>query len=194
MQVIFASLTGDIMLDALIGAVFAIVSYSSGSGPADGDLNRRRGHFLPGGAVPGDRCQPRLWPAGDAQQQRRQRCRPPRGAGELLFKLVGSLIILPFVHPLANLMDNLSLPKAELVIYFHVFYNWCAAAMVPFAAPMARFCERLIRDEPELDARLKPKHLDTSVLDTPALAIANAARETLRMGDAMETMLEGLQR
>ena len=28
-QVIFASLTGDIMLDALIGAVFAIVSYSS---------------------------------------------------------------------------------------------------------------------------------------------------------------------
>ena len=65
--------------------------------------------------------------------------------------------------------------------------------MVPFAAPMARFCERLIRDEPELDARLKPKHLDTSVLDTPALAIANAARETLRMGDAMETMLEGLQ-
>ncbi|MDK5706394.1 Na/Pi cotransporter family protein, partial [Serratia nevei] len=115
--------------------------------------------------------------------------------GSLLFKLVGSLIILPFVHPLANLMDNLSLPKAELVIYFHVFYNLVRClAMVPFAAPMARFCERLIRDEPELDARLKPKHLDTSVLDTPALAIANAARETLRMGDAMETMLEGLQK
>ena len=59
---------------------------------------------------------------------------------------------------------------------------------------MARFCERLIQDEPELDARLKPKHLDTSALDTPALALANAARETLRMGDAMETMLEGLQK
>ncbi len=81
------------------------------------------------------------------------------------------------------------------MIYFHVFYNLVRClAMVPFAAPMARFCERLIRDEPELDARLKPKHLDTSVLDTPALAIANAARETLRMGDAMETMLEGLQK
>ena len=81
---------------------------------------------------------------------------------------MGSLIILPFVHPLANLMDNLPLPKAELVIYFHVFYNLVRClAMVPFAAPMARFCERLIRDEPELDARLKPKHLDTSVLDTP---------------------------
>lgn len=47
--------------------------------------------------------------------------------GSLLFKLVGSLIILPFVHPLANLMDELPLPKSELVIYFHVFYNWFAA-------------------------------------------------------------------
>lgn len=28
-QVIFASLTGDIMLDALIGAMFAIISYST---------------------------------------------------------------------------------------------------------------------------------------------------------------------
>lgn len=28
-QVIFASLTGDIMLDALIGAMFAVISYSS---------------------------------------------------------------------------------------------------------------------------------------------------------------------
>ena len=60
--------------------------------------------------------------------------------GSLLFKLVGSLIILPFVHPLANLMDELPLPKSELVIYFHVFYNLVrCVAMVPFAEPMARF-------------------------------------------------------
>ncbi len=62
--------------------------------------------------------------------------------------------------------------------------------MVPFAGPMANLCKRLIRDEPELDNHLKPKHLDPSALDTPALALANAARETLRIGDAMEQMLE----
>lgn len=66
-QVIFASLTGDIMLDALIGAVFAIVSYSSGRCAADGDVNRRGGDLFPGRAVSGDRGQPWLWPAGDAQ-------------------------------------------------------------------------------------------------------------------------------
>ena len=43
--------------------------------------------------------------------------------GSLLFKLVGSLIILPFVHPLAAAMQKLPLAESELVIYFHVFYN-----------------------------------------------------------------------
>lgn len=195
-QVIFASLTGDIMLDALIGAVFAIVSYSSLAAvlltatlTAAGVISFPVALCLVIGANLGSGLLAMLNNSAANAAARRV------ALGSLLFKLVGSLIILPFVHPLANLMDNLSLPKAELVIYFHVFYNLVRClAMVPFAAPMARFCERLIRDEPELDARLKPKHLDTSVLDTPALAIANAARETLRMGDAMETMLEGLQK
>lgn len=145
-QVIFASLTGDILLDALIGAMFAIISYSS-------------------------------------------------LAAVLLFKLVGSLIILPFVHLLAETMGKLSLPKAELVIYFHVFYNLVRClVMLPFVDPMARFCKTIIRDEPELDTQLRPKHLDVSALDTPTLALANAARETLRIGDAMEQMMEGLNK
>ncbi len=33
-----------------------------------------------------------------------------------------------------------------------------------------------------------------SALDTPTLALANAARETLRIGDAMEQMMEGLNK
>ncbi|MGC6746105.1 sodium-dependent phosphate transport protein 2 [Escherichia coli] len=56
------------------------------------------------------------------------------------------------------------------------------------------FCKTIIRDEPELDTQLRPKHLDVSALDTPTLALANAARETLRIGDAMEQMMEGLNK
>ncbi len=133
-QVIFASLTGDIMLDALIGAVFAIISYSS-------------------------------------------------------------LAAVLLTATLTAAMHKLPLAESELVIYFHVFYNLLRCiAMVPFAGPMAKLCQRLIRDEPELDNHLKPKHLDPSALDTPALALANAARETLRIGDAMEQMLESLHK
>lgn len=195
-KVIFASLTGDIMLDALIGAVFAIISYSSLAAvlltatlTAAGIISFPVALCLVIGANLGSGLLAVLNNSASSAAARRV------AIGSLLFKLVGSLLILPFVHPLAVVLDRLPLPDAELVIYFHVFYNLIRClVMVPFAGPMARLCERLIRDEPELDMRLKPKHLDTSALDTPTLALANAARESLRMGDAMEQMLDGLKK
>jgi len=195
-KVIFASLTGDIMLDALIGAVFAIISYSSLAAvlltatlTAAGIISFPVALCLVIGANLGSGLLAVLNNSASSAAARRV------AMGSLLFKLVGSLLILPFVHPLAAVLDRLPLPDAELVIYFHVFYNLIRCLMmVPFAGPMARLCERLIRDEPELDIRLKPKHLDTSALDTPTLALANAARESLRMGDAMEQMLDGLKK
>lgn len=157
---IFASLTGDIMLDALIGAVFAIISYSSLAAvlltatlTATGVISFPVALCTVIGANLGSGLLAMLNNSGANAAARRV------ALGSLLFKLVGSLIILPFVHLLANVMDELPLQKSELVIYFHVFYNLIRCiAMVPFAGPMANLCKRLIRDEPELDARLKPKH------------------------------------
>lgn len=196
MQVIFASLTGDIMLDALIGAMFAIISYSSLAAvlltatlTSTGVISFPVALCLVIGANLGSGILAMINNSAANASARRV------ALGSLLFKLVGSLIILPFVHVLANTMHRMPLPESELVIYFHVFYNLIrCVAMVPFAEPMARLCKRMIREDPEQDLHLKPKHLDTTALDTPALALANAARETLRIGDAMEQMLEGLHK
>lgn len=179
-QVIFASLTGDILLDALIGAMFAIISYSSLAAvlltatlTAAGIISFPVALCLVIGANLGSGLLAMLNNSAANAAARRV------ALGSLLFKLVGSLIILPFVHLLAETMGKLSLPKAELVIYFHVFYNLVRClVMLPFVDPMARFCKTIIRDEPELDTQLRPKHLDVSALDTPTLALANAARET----------------
>ena len=38
----------------------------------------------------------------------------------------------------------------------------------------------------------EPRHLDSAALETPTLALANAARETLRIGDTIEQMLNGM--
>jgi len=195
-QVIFASLTGDIMLDALIRAVFDIMTYSrlaavllTATLTAAGIISFS---VVP---VPLNRTNLRSGLLAMLNNSGANAAARRVALGSLLFKLVGSLLILPFVHLLANGMQKLPLPESELVIYFHVFYNVIRClAMVPFASPMARFCKRIIHEEPELEARLKPKHLDSSALDTPTLALANAARETLRMGDAMEQMLEGLHK
>lgn len=191
-KVIFASLTGDIMLDALIGAVFAIISYSSLAAvlltatlTATGVIAFDVALCLVIGANLGSGLLAMINNSAANAAARRV------ALGSLLFKLIGSLLVLPFVDPLAGLLHRLPLPAAELVIYFHVFYNLIRClAMVPFAEPMARLCRRVIRETPELETRMKPKHLDSSALDTPALGLANAAREALRMGDALEQMLE----
>ncbi|WP_202307125.1 sodium-dependent inorganic phosphate transporter [Dryocola clanedunensis] len=191
-QVIFASLTGDIMLDALIGAMFAIISYSSLAAvlltatlTSTGVISFDVALCLVIGANLGSGLLAMINNSAANAAARRV------ALGSLLFKLVGSLIVLPFVHILARWMQHLPLPESELVIYFHVFYNLIRClAMVPFAEPMARFCRRVISEAPEIDGRMKPKHLDPTALDTPALGLSNAARETLRMGDVLEQMLE----
>ena len=190
-KVIFASLTGDIMLDALIGAIFAIITYSSLAAvlltatlTATGIISFDVALCLVIGANLGSGLLAMINNSAANAAARRV------ALGSLLFKLVGGVIVLPFVHVLATQMQRLPLAQADLVIYFHVFYNLIRClAMVPFAEPMARFCRRVISEEPETDTRMRLKHLDPTDLEIPALGLVNATRETLRMGDVLEQML-----
>ena len=195
-QVLFSTLTGDIMLDAMIGAVFAIISYSSLAAvlitatlTAAGVISFKVALCLVIGANLGSGLLATINASNSNAAGKRV------ALGSLLFKVIGSVAILPFVDPIAEMLDKLPVNDEELVIFFHVFYNLIRClVMVPFADPMARLCNRMISDEPETDAHLKPKHLDKSALDTPALALANAARETLRIGDVVEQMMESFDK
>ena len=71
-QVIFASLTGDVRHYQLLQPC---------RGTADRDSDRRRHYLFPSGALSGDWGKPRFRPAGDAQQQCRQCRSPPCRAG-----------------------------------------------------------------------------------------------------------------
>lgn len=117
------------MLDALIGAVFAIISYSSLAAvlltatlTAAGAISFPVALCLVIGANLGSGLLAMLNNSAANAAARRV------ALGSLLFKLVGSLIILPFVHPLAAAMHKLPLAESELVIYFHVFTTCCAAS------------------------------------------------------------------
>ena len=190
-KVLFSSLTGDVMLDSLIGALFAIISYSSLAAvlltatlTASGVISFKVALCLVIGANLGSGLLAMLNNSASNAAGKRV------ALGSLLFKFIGSLLVLPFIDTLAALLEKLPVNDEELVIFFHVFYNLIRCViMVPFAEPMAGLCKRLIADDTETDLRLKPRHLDPGSLDTPALALANAARETLRMGDVMEQML-----
>ena len=111
--------------------------------------------------------------------------------GSLLYKLIGLLLIMPFLDPLVTWMNSLALDSASLVIGFHVAYNSLRCVLLlPTVGAMARLSTWLLPERPESEDGVRPRNLDPAALATPGLALANAVRETLRIGDLVEQMLE----
>ncbi len=110
--------------------------------------------------------------------------------GNLLNRLVGVCIALPFLGPLAREMRALQPDLPKLVAEFHMLFNVVLAAI--FIGPLgvvAWLLARILPEKKQPTDPWAPRHLDEAALQTPSLALANAARETLRMGDIVETML-----
>jgi phosphate:Na+ symporter len=110
--------------------------------------------------------------------------------GNLINRLVGVLLVLPFVRPIAREMMSLQPDAAKMTAEFHLMFNVALAAL--FIGPLDFVAALLVRILPEQKLPADPsmpRYLDEIALETPPLALANAARETLRMGDTIETML-----
>ncbi|KPY79083.1 MULTISPECIES: Na/Pi cotransporter family protein [Pseudomonas syringae group genomosp. 2] len=190
-KVLFASLTGDLLLDALVGAMFALISYSSLAAVLlTATLAGTEVIGLPVaiGLVIGANIGSGLLAFLSTSMQNvagRQ-----VALGSLLYKLFGLLLIFPVLDPLVAWIDTLGFRPQELVIGFHLIYNTLRCLiMLPTVGPMARLCAALLPQQNEVGGLAKPRHLDLTALSTPSLALANAVRETLRMGDLIESML-----
>ena len=111
-------------------------------------------------------------------------------AGNLLNRLVGILITVPFLAPIAREMLAFQPDMAKMTAEFHMAFNVVMAAI--FIGPLdavAWLLVRLLPEKKQITDASVPRYLDEAALETPPLALANAARETLRMGDAIEAML-----
>jgi phosphate:Na+ symporter len=110
--------------------------------------------------------------------------------GNLINRLVGILIALPFLPLLAREIATLQPDAAKMTAEFHMLFNIVLAAL--FIVPLdglAWLLEHILPERKQPADPSRPRYLDETALDTPSLAIANAARETLRMGDTVEAML-----
>lgn len=194
MQVLFSSLAGDTLLAVVLGATFALLSYSSlaavlltatlaGAGLIG--LPVALGVII--GANIGSGVL--AWLNASLQSAPARRV----ALGSLLYKLAG-LAVLPFFGPLVEWMGTLGYSAQTQVIGFHLAYNTLRClALLPTVSLMARLCGYLLPERKAETGVAQPRFLDPAALDTPSLALANAARETLRIGDLVESMLARLQ-
>lgn len=113
--------------------------------------------------------------------------------GNLLVRAFGCLVCLPWLHPLAHWLAPLGDTPARIAVNFHTAFNLGLALL--FILPVERMAQLLVRLLPEPPRPADPgvpQYLDEGALDSANVALANAARESMRMADMVEGMLKGL--
>lgn len=108
--------------------------------------------------------------------------------GNLLVRTVGCLIALPLAGYGATLLQQLPLSQGMLPVDAHLIFNLALAAIAwPFSGLISDMMAKMVPDDAK--AEEGPRFLDASALDTPVVALANATREVLVVGDTIERML-----
>ena len=121
-----------------------------------------------------------------------------------VFNVAGVLVWIAFIPQLAELARWLSPAAAELsgierlaaetprqIANVHTFFNVANALLfVGFTTQMARLVEWLVPDQPiRPEKAMLPKHLDTDLLGTPAIALEAVRSELRRLGKRVRRMV-----
>ena len=110
--------------------------------------------------------------------------------GNLLNRLIGVLLVAPFLRPITETLQAWQPDLAKLTAEFHIAFNVATAIVfIGLLDPMARMLKKLLPNRVQETDPSRPRYLDESALETPSLALADAARETLHMGDLVQVML-----
>ena len=110
--------------------------------------------------------------------------------GNAVFKFIGVVILLPFLAEATRWLSEFEADPARQIVNFHTAFNIALAVIfIGFTGVVGRLMERMFPDAPVEDDAATPRYLDVSIITEPTVALATAARETLRMGDTLQTML-----
>ena len=110
--------------------------------------------------------------------------------GNAVFKFTGVVTLLPFLAEATRWLPEFEADPARQIVNFHTAFNIALAVIfIGFTGVVGRLMERMLPDAPVEDDAATQRYLDVSVITEPTVALATAARETLRMGDTLQTML-----
>jgi phosphate:Na+ symporter len=111
--------------------------------------------------------------------------------GNLLTRTIGVIFIMPFMNTMVlPLITQLHPDPARILVNFHMLFNIALAIIfLPFIGPLTRLSEIILPDRPREEDEALPRYLDPGAIDTPTIALACVARETLRLSDFVQKML-----
>jgi len=118
--------------------------------------------------------------------------------GNLGFRGLGAVLALLAYQLLQPPLDVLGGDAARQVVNLHLLFNVMLLVLcLPLTGLVAKLATRLVKDQKTAEELANPlaeatTALDQSVISQPALALASATRELLRMAEIIERMLRPL--
>jgi phosphate:Na+ symporter len=110
--------------------------------------------------------------------------------GNLFNRLVGCAVVLPFLPPITEALQRIEPNPSRLAADFHTVFNLALALVFIFPlGGLAALLTRYLPAQKKPADLATPLYLDENAVDTPSVALVCAARETLHIGDLVETML-----
>lgn len=99
----------------------------------------------------------------------------------LLFNLIGAIIFLPFIKPFIGLVEGTSPIVARQVANAHTIFNVTVTLiLLPLSGYMVKIANKVLPGDGEIEKE-GAIYLDKRLLETPVVANAQVAKETLRM-------------
>jgi phosphate:Na+ symporter len=111
-------------------------------------------------------------------------------AGNMLNRLIGVVLTVPFLQPITDALVAFQPDLAKATAGFHIAFNVALAIVfIGLLDPLAWLLVKVFPARKASTDPATPRYLDENSLETPSLALPDAARETLRMADLVEVML-----
>jgi len=111
--------------------------------------------------------------------------------GNLIFRLVGVILAAYFGSRWMPYLLEWNVDAGQKLIFLHIGFNSLLLFIfITSIDGMARLTANLIPTEVKVEDEWAPRYLDPSAQEVPTIALSMVARETLRMIDVVEIMLQ----
>lgn len=190
---VMQGLEGDTLIALMVAIILTLVCHSSvavilliASLAATGVMTPVTAMVLVLGANIGGALPP-LLNAGSAVARRLP-------AGNLLVRGAGCVVALALMPMLGKLAVAFELTTPQLVVMFHTAFSAVLAIIfIGLTGPLARALERFFPEEPRPADPGMPMYLDEAGLDIAYIGLSNSVRESLRVADMLNVMLDRLR-
>ena len=191
---LLASLTSDLLLEIFVGAVLAVLSYSSLAVvlltaafalshviPIEVALGLVLGANLGSGLLA-------VLTTLKANVETRQ-----VPLGNFVFKALGVALAAPFIGLWLQHVPKVLGDLATPVVLFHLTFNVIMGGLfIGLTGRIAGWVGLVLPRPVKTTVAGRQRHLDATALATPSLAISCAVREAMHQADVVETMLRGM--